>query len=254
MNIGSSRALILGTVLAMTMCSAASAQTTARPPIGDVGAPPSAMIFYVAHGAENSCGPGCSDWIAAEGGLQWDTGRRLIAILDRHPERKLPLVIHSFGPSDLKVAVGMGRILHDRGLDTMVGATEVAACADKPEVECFLLKRPGGPLDAKLSTVRTCDTACILILVGGIHRTIAPGTRVVLSGREVRSRRAPNISDARRTALTIGLDQEYRTYLREMGVDTEVMDIVDQDSGLKRSTEVPPADWTRLHLVPSTPQ
>jgi hypothetical protein len=45
-----------------------------------------------------------------------------------------------------------------------------------------------------------------------------------------------------RTALTIGLDQEFRTYLREMGVETEVMDIVDQDSGIKRSTLVPPAD------------
>jgi hypothetical protein len=170
MNIGSLRALILSTVLAITMCSVASAQTTARPPFGDVGAPPAAMIFYIAHGAENSCGPGCSDWIAAEGGVQWDTGRRLIAILDRHPERKLALVINSHGPSDLKAAVGMGRILHDRGLDTMVGATEVAACADKPEADCFGLKRPGGPLDAKLNMVRTCDTACVLILAGGIHR------------------------------------------------------------------------------------
>jgi hypothetical protein len=246
------RALLL--VTSLLAIAPAVAQTTARPPIGDFGAPAGAMIFYVVHGAENSCGPGCSDWIAAEGGVQWDTGRRLIAILDRHPERKLPLVIHSFGPSDLKVAVGMGRILHERGLDAMVGATEVAACADQPEVECFALKRPGGPLDAKLNTVRTCDTACVLFLVGGIHRTIAPGTRVVLSGMEVRSRLAPNISDVRRTALTIGLDQEFRTYLRDVGVETEVMDIIDQDSGLKRSTLVPETDWTRLHLVAPAPQ
>lgn len=247
------RAFLFITLLALATINAL-AQTSPRPPIGDFGAPPGAMIFYVAHGAENSCGPGCSDWIAAEGGLQWDTARRLIAILDRHPARKLPLVIHSFGPSNLMAAVGMGRILHDRGLDAMVGATEVGTCADKPDADCFALKRPGGPLEAGLSTVRTCDTACVLILAGGIHRIIAPGTRVVLSGREVRSLRAPNISDERRTALTIAHDQEFRAYLREMGVETEVMDIVDQDSGLKRSTLVPESDWTRLHLITSAPQ
>jgi hypothetical protein len=248
-----SRRFFLGALLALTTTSPTSAQTSA-PPIGDFGAPPGAMIFYIAHGAENSCGPGCSDWIAAEGGAQWDTGRRLIAILDRNPGRKLPLVINSFGASDLKGAAGVGRILHDRGLDAMLGATEVAACTDKPETECFLLKRPGGPLDAELTTARTCSTACVLILAGGIHRTITPGNRVVLSGMEVRSRRAPNISDVRRSALTLGIDYELRTYLREMGVETEVMDIVDQDSGLKRNTVVSPADWERLHLITSAPR
>lgn len=248
------RTFLLGALLGIATITSAPAQTTARPPIGEFGPPAGAMIFYVAHGAENSCGPDCSDWIAAEGGVQWDTGRRLIAILDRHPERKLPLVIHSLGPSDLKVAAGMGRILHDHGLDAMVGATDVTACADRPEAECFALKRPGGPLDARLNTVRTCDTACVMILVGGIRRTIAPGTRVVLSGMEVRSRLAPNISDVRRSALTIGVDQEFRTYLRDMGVATEVMDIVDQDSGFKRTTLVPETDWIRLHLITSAPQ
>jgi hypothetical protein len=58
----------------------------------------------------------------------------------------------------------------------------------------------------------------------------------------------------RRDALTIGRDQEYRAYLGEVGVDPEVMDIVDQNSGLKRSTLVPETDWTRLHLVTSTPK
>jgi hypothetical protein len=111
---------MIAPLLRVLLFAAASITTvsaqTAAPPIGDFGAPPGAMIFYVAHGAENSCGPGCSDWIAAEGGPQWDTGRRLIAILDRHKERKLPVVINSYGPSDLKGAAGVGRILHDRGI------------------------------------------------------------------------------------------------------------------------------------------
>ena len=75
------RAILLGAVLALA--TDAFAQTTPRPPVGGFGSPADAMIFYVAHGAEGACGRGCSDWIAAEGTVQWDTFKRLIAILDR---------------------------------------------------------------------------------------------------------------------------------------------------------------------------
>ncbi len=250
MHIGALPTLLLAGLGALAPATIAIAQDANRPPIGVFGSPQGAMIFYVAHGADNACGPGCSDWIAAEGAVQWDTYKRLINILDRQNGKKLPLVIHASGRSDLKVSTGMGRILHDRGIDTMDGATIVAACADKSEADCFLLKRPGGPLEAKLNTAgERCDIACVLILAGGIHRSLAPTTRVILSGMEIRNRLAPNVSDERRSALTLGYDNELRAYLREMGIDTRVMDIVDQNSGLERATELPPADWVRLHLV-----
>src|SRR3954465_14531890 len=72
-----------------------------------------------------------------------DTHKRLISIFDRQTGRKLPLVIHSWGESNLDVATSLGRILRDRGIDTTAGSTEVQACADKPEADCFALKRPG---------------------------------------------------------------------------------------------------------------
>ena len=155
------RAIFWGLLVAVASTGAAPGQTTARPPVGGFGSPTDAMIFYVAHGAEGSCGPGCADWIAAEGTVQWDTFKRLIAILDRQNGRKLPIVIHAFGESNLNVAVGLGRILHDRGFDTMEGATEVTACAGKSDADCFALKRPGGPLEATLTTSKSlCDIAC----------------------------------------------------------------------------------------------
>lgn len=85
------RTMIVNGVLALVAATAAQAQQ--RPPIGLYGSPPDAMIFYVAHGAAGACGPGCSDWIAAEGTVQWDSYKRLIAILDRQAGHKLPLVI-----------------------------------------------------------------------------------------------------------------------------------------------------------------
>jgi hypothetical protein len=39
-----------------------------------------------------------------------------------------------------------------------------------------------------------------------------------------------------------------------MGVDTELLDIVDRNGAQSRATEVPPSDWTRLHLVTAAPK
>src|SRR5262245_10860807 len=128
MGAGAVRALLLGVIVTIVTTGIVAGQTPARPPIGGVGSPPDAMLFYVAHGAADTCGPGCSDWIAAEGTVQFDTNRRLIATLDRQAGRKLPLVIHAWGQSNLNTATKLGRILRDRGVDASAGATDVDAC------------------------------------------------------------------------------------------------------------------------------
>jgi len=246
---------LLALLVAVTTVGAAHGQTSARPPVGGFGSPQDAMIFYVAHGAEGSCGAGCSDWIAAEGTVQWDTYKRLIAILDRQGGRKLPLVINARGESNLNVAVGLGRILHDRGIDTTEGATDVARLQRQERCGLFCAKRPGGPFDATLNISEArCDIACVLILAGGIHRSLHAGTRVILTGMTIHNRLAPNVSEEHRESLTVIFGEQFRVYLREMGVDTELLDMVDRNSAKQRATELSPSDWARLHLVTSTRQ
>jgi hypothetical protein len=145
------RTMIFGGLIAFVAAGSTQAQALQRPPVRGIGSPPDAMILYVARGAAGACGQDCSEWIAAEGTVQWDTYKRLLAILDRQAGRKLPVVIHSWGESNLNVATSLGRILRDRGIDTTVGPTEVETCNGKPEAECFALKRTGGPLDAKVN-------------------------------------------------------------------------------------------------------
>src|SRR3954451_14394880 len=123
--------IIFGWLITLSVAGLAQTQTAQRPPIGGFGSPPDAMIFYVARGAAGACGHGCSEWIAAEGTVQWDTHKRLINILDRQAGRKLPVVIHSWGESNLDVATSLGRILRSRGIDATIGSTEVDACKDK---------------------------------------------------------------------------------------------------------------------------
>jgi hypothetical protein len=254
MSARSLRACLLSALITFIAGGIAAAQTAGRPTIGGIGELPDAMIFYLAHGADGACGPNCSDWIAAEGTVQWDTHKRLIAVLDRLAGRKLPLVINSHGASNLNVAVSMGRILHDRGIDTTEGTTNVTACAGAAEADCFALKRPGGPLEATLDTRdASCDLACVLMLAGGIHRSLPSGTRVILTGMEIHNRLAPNVSDERREGLTALWGQQYRVYLRQMGIDTELLDMVDRNAEQHRATELSPSDWTRLHIVTTGP-
>jgi len=186
--------------------------------------------------------------------VQWDTHKRLFAILDRQAGRRLPLVIHAWGNANLNVATSLGRILRDRGIDTTEGETVVDACRDKSEADCFALKRTGGPLDARLDVSDPrCDLGCVMILAGGVHRSLPPDTRVVLTGRAIRNRLAPNVSDEQREALTAHFGQQFRAYLQEMGLDGEVLDIVDRSSQSGRATEVPPSEWARLRIVTDAP-
>jgi hypothetical protein len=250
MNAGSVRAIIFGGLIGLVTTSLAAAQTAARPPVGGIGELPDAMIFYVAHGAADACGPGCSEWIAAEGTVEWDTLKRLIAILDRQAPRKLPVVIHNWGASDFKVSTSLGWILRGRGIDATVGTTEVEACDGKSEADCFALKRQGGPLDARMNLSEPrCDTPCVLILAGGVHRSLPPGTRMMLTGGFIRNRVAPNVSDEAREGLTARHGELYRLYLREMGVESELLDIVDRNWESRRVTELPPSEWARLRIV-----
>lgn len=253
MDLSSIRPAILGGLIGLVAAGLAQAQAPQRPAVGGIGSPPDAMIFYVAHGAVGACGPGCSEWIAAEGTVQWDTHKRLINILDRQASRKLPVVIHSWGESNLNVATSLGRILRTRGIDATMGPTEVEACKGKSEAECFALKRPGGPLDAKLKAPNDpCDLACVLILAGGVHRSLPAGSRVMLSGMEIHNRLAPNVSRDERVGATARFDELFRIYLRDMGVETELLDIVDKTSDVRRRIELPPSEWTRLRLVTET--
>src|SRR5437588_12410946 len=112
----SMRIAFLAGLLAALAAGSAQAQAPERPPVGGIGSPPDAMIFYVAHGAAGACGQNCSDWIAAEGTVQWDTHKRLLNILDRQAGRKLPVIIHSWGESNLNCATSLGPYLPRRGL------------------------------------------------------------------------------------------------------------------------------------------
>ena len=237
-------------VMAILFAPAARAQDGLRPPVGGVITPADAMIFYLAHGPEGACGPDCSEWIAAEGTVEWDTFKRLFAFAARLGERKLPVILNVWGESDLKVAMSLGKIIRDRGLDVSAGKTAVAGCVDATEVACIALKCSGKPLDAAIDTSAIeCDIVCLLILAGGVHRTLPADAKIIIGPTHVRDRLAPTVSEERQKGLLAYYGDQYRIYLKQMGVPTDVVGIIEQNAASGRATLIPRADWLRLGIV-----
>ena len=235
---------------AILRAAPARAQDAARPPVGGVISSPDAMIFYLARGPEGICGPNCSEWIAAEGVVEWDTFKRLFAFAARLGERKLPVILNVWGESDLKVAMSLGEIIREHGLDVSAGKTVVAGCADATEAACMALKRSGKSLDAGIDiSAVECDIDCVLILAGGVHRMLPAGAKVIIGLTQVRNRFAPNVSDAQQEGLEAFFGHQCRIYLKQMGVATDVADVIEQNAATGRAKQILSDGWLRLGIV-----
>jgi hypothetical protein len=230
----------------------ARSQDGARPPAGGVSSPQGAMIFYLAHGQAGACGSDCSDWIAAEGTVQWDTFKRLLAVVERLGNRKLPIVLNAWGDGNLSVAVTLGKIIREHGFDVSAGTTVVADCVKATEAECLVLKRSGKPVDAGIdSSSVECDIVCVLVLAGGVHRTLPADARVIIGSMQISSRLASNVSAEGRAELQAHYSDQFRLYLTQMGVRPEVVDIIDRNSETRRATRLSSSDWLRLGIATS---
>src|SRR5580693_1173950 len=107
-----------------------------------------------------------------------------------------------WGEGDLKVAMSLGKIIREHGLDVSVGKTVVAECADAKDAACIALKRSGKSLDAGIDIAAVeCDINCLLILAGGVHRMLPAGAKVFVGPTQVRNRFAPNVSDEQQKGL-----------------------------------------------------
>jgi hypothetical protein len=202
--------LIFAPATAWKSAAAAPAQPRASPP-----GPP--MTFFVAKGEPNACGPGCSEWIAAEGTIDSGAPKRLRAVLKGLGKRKLPMFLHSpggLGPASLE----MGRMLRERQMTAGVSKTIPRACTPAGDA-CLASKRSGEVLEADLRNVAGCASACVFVLIGAKVRQVPPGARVGVH--------APKIhgvdTDGRQRAY---VNARNGRYLREMQIGEGLLDLI----------------------------
>ena len=202
--------------------------TSAVPPASDsIKLLKMPMVFYVARGEPDICGPGCNEWIAAEGEFDAGAVARFRAFLVKTRAAKLPIYIHSSGGLTER-ASDIGRFIRHRGMTVGVSKTVPEECKVLDEKSCNALKRSGKTLIAELSPLGACASACVYVLAAGKIRQVPPGARVgVHLSQTVRLHADGRITVAPKASqVKIGAnDARQRKYLSEMGVDSRLMDI-----------------------------
>jgi len=188
------------------------------------------MVLYLAKGEADTCGPGCSEWIAAEGRFDEGAAQRLRTLLSRIGKRKLPIFFHSTGGLGAP-ATEIGRHLREREVTAGVYQTIPTGCADASEQACRALKRSGQVLPATLRNIARCDSACVFALIGAKVRQVPPGARLgvhavklvvdwadVPKGAYSEQQRA----SYERTRLA-EINENYRRYVQQMKVDVRLV-------------------------------
>ncbi len=129
-------------------------------------------------GDEDSCGPNCSEWIAAEGAFDPGSATRLKKFLAQLGDRNLPIFFDSPG-GVVAQALAIGRILREREMTAGVARTISADCGVLGRAACDKLKRSGKKLKSDLVTVRAqCNSACVYALAGAKVRQVLPGAHL----------------------------------------------------------------------------
>lgn len=164
------------------------------------------MRFVVVRGSDPLCDPDCPEWISAEGAITPQTPQRLGQLLAALGNPRLPIVISSRG-GDLFSALAAGRLIHERKLDVVVARTVItgcnpagAGCLDDNGAYIGLISRFGVE----------CDSACALMLAGGVRRLVDPKARLGVS--------------------SMGQKRIVKAYLDEMAINPGLFAAMEQSS------------------------
>jgi hypothetical protein len=179
------------------------------------------MMFFVAKGGPNSCGPGCSEWIAAEGMIDPDAAQRFRDFLGTLPRHDLPVFLNSIG-GIAGQGIVLGAMLREQRMTVGVGRTIPEGCrqAAASDDACRSVVQGKREHRARLATEGArCISACVYALVGGSVRQVARDAQIGI--HSVRLPRSPS------QEWTPGVNDVHnllKRYMVEMGVDPGLTD------------------------------
>jgi hypothetical protein len=225
--------LIVLFVLAHITCGAAAAPTALQPeqpattPAFRDETATVPIEFYLAHGEADACGPGCHEWIAAEGKVDFKAAQKLRQLLSKLKGQKPPIFFHSPGGS-VDGAIQLGRFIHLQKLTTTVGRTVPLGCTrDKPlEASCVALKRSGQSgqaVEAVIdSTIAMCNSACVYLVTAGAVHLVPPWVKVGIHdvARDPTKMIMPGRSEADEKRIAYG---RIRYFLRDVGAEESLL-------------------------------
>lgn len=211
-------------LLALLVCGLTNAVVTngiaapAQPADTDAWLRRQAMIFFVAKGEPGACGPGCSEWIAAEGVIDGDAPQRFHDFLEALPRRDLPIFFNSTG-GIIGHASAIGLILRKHRMTAGVGRTLPERCPHGVPTDeaCRRVLRLTPEHRARLVTGGArCFSACVYAFVGGSDRQVARDAQLGIHSARMLRQGSPLSVDEVHHLL--------KRYVIEMGVDPGLID------------------------------
>ena len=218
-------------ILVLSCGPASSAFAAAsRPAPREAPVPP--MVFYVAKGAPNACGPGCDHWIAAEGQVDAAAAPRFSRFLRQLRNRNLPMYFSSPG-GNLDQALAIGAMLRERPGVARVARTVVQECGFEAQDgdACIKLKLSGRELHGDLWTRGAmCNSACPYLMLGATTREIAPDAVLAVHSPKVVVRFSGGVptQQMRAAATQRGIERAdlmLSTYVLKMGAEGALLDL-----------------------------
>jgi hypothetical protein len=182
------------------------------------------LIFFVAKGEPNACGPHCSEWIAAEGNIDTDAAKRFREFLDQPARRNLPVFFNSLGGSTNQAAM-IGRILRQYRMTAGVARTIPQGCRAAVSMDdaCRRIAQSTSEHKARLVTSGArCASGCVYAILGASVRQVNKAAELgIHSVRYLWVSRGPATS----APPTIEVAHEgLRNYAVEMGTDPSLID------------------------------
>lgn len=194
----------------LLLLAPAGAQEAASPAMPQAGHLPVAMTFTIVEGGPDSCGPGCSRWIAAEGVVLPGTVVAFRDFVRALGETRPPVAVHSQG-GIVEVTMALGRLVRQAKLDTIVARTDRS-----------------GPSPI-LAMDGDCHGACFYLLAAGVNRSAAPGAAISIAPVDFKHQAGGELPDALRARLIAATLEKVRAYLGEMGLDPTLSVYLDGD-------------------------
>jgi hypothetical protein len=184
----------IAAALAFALAAPASAEPALEPPKAPTPAPDlrsiPPMVFFVAKGDADACGPGCGEWIAADGAIDGGTPQRLRALLaklNKAGKRSLPIYFFSPG-GNVTAALELGRLMRAHKMKAAIGRTIPQGCDPNAirEKACDAIMRSGRELTGELRTNRAvCVSACVYAFIGAAEREVPAGASLGVHSMQI---------------------------------------------------------------------
>lgn len=187
------------------------------------------LTFFLARGPADSCGPGCREWIAADGQFDEGSAARFRVFLARTKAKDIPIFFNSNGGLQ-EEAIAIGRIMRERRMRAGIALTRPDICVRKPDdrAVCDTAKKSGRPLSSEWTSYdANCNSACGMALIGAAERWIPPGGSIGIhspayycflrNGRIVGQKGNSQLASQCRKYSAEGAEQ-LASYVRAMGI------------------------------------